>query len=64
MNLLAFAALPSNPDDAARDRLDTLKGLFHREPLAALMIGAAMLVAGRHSALSRIHRQVPDLPRT
>ena len=43
MNLLAFAALPRDPDDAARDRLDNLKGLFHRNPFAALMIGAAML---------------------
>jgi NADH-quinone oxidoreductase subunit N len=43
MNLLAFAALPPDPDDEARDRLDSLKGLFHRAPFAALMIGAAML---------------------
>jgi NADH-quinone oxidoreductase subunit N len=43
MNVLAFAALPPDPDDAARDRLDNLKGLFHRDPFAALMIGAAML---------------------
>ena len=26
-----------------RDRLDNLKGLFHRSPFAALMIGIAML---------------------
>jgi len=43
MNLLAFAALPRDADDAARDRLDNLKGLFHRDPFAALMIGVAML---------------------
>jgi NADH-quinone oxidoreductase subunit N len=43
MNLLAFAALPQNPDDTARDRMDNLKGLFHRDPFAALMIGIAML---------------------
>jgi NADH-quinone oxidoreductase subunit N len=43
MNLLAFAALPRGPDDAARDRLDNLKGLFHRDPFAATMIGIAML---------------------
>ena len=30
MNLLAFAALPPADDDAARDRLDNLKGLFQR----------------------------------
>ena len=43
MNVLAFAALPRDPDDATRDRLDNLKGLFHRDPFAALMIGVAML---------------------
>ncbi|HEX7440613.1 MAG TPA: NADH-quinone oxidoreductase subunit N [Caldimonas sp.] len=43
MNLLAFAALPAAADDGERDRLDNLKGLFHRAPFAALMIGIAML---------------------
>jgi NADH-quinone oxidoreductase subunit N len=43
MNLLAFAALPAAADDGARDRLENLKGLFHRAPFAALMIGIAML---------------------
>ena len=43
MNLLAFAALPPDPNDMARDRMDNLKGLFHRDPFAALMIGIAML---------------------
>ncbi len=43
MNLLAFAALPAADDDAARDRLDNLRGLFHRAPFAALMLGLAML---------------------
>jgi NADH-quinone oxidoreductase subunit N len=43
MNLLAFAALPGAADDSARDRLENLKGLFHRAPFAALMLGAAML---------------------
>ena len=44
MNLLAFAALPHRvDDDGERDRLDNLKGLFHRAPFAALMIGIAML---------------------
>jgi NADH-quinone oxidoreductase subunit N len=43
MNLLAFASLPRAEDDAARDRLDNLKGLFRRDPYAALMIGIAML---------------------
>jgi NADH-quinone oxidoreductase subunit N len=43
MNLLAFAALPAAADDVGRDRLDNLRGLFHRAPFAALMIGVAML---------------------
>jgi len=43
LNLLAFAALPAADDDRERDRLDNLKGLFHRAPFAALMIGIAML---------------------
>ena len=43
LNLLVFAALPPADDDVQRDRLDNLKGLFHRAPFAALMIGIAML---------------------
>ncbi len=43
MNVLAFASIPPNDDDATRDRLDTLRGLFHRDPYAAVMIGIAML---------------------
>ncbi len=43
LNLLAFAALPAADDDLQRDRLDHLKGLFHRSPYAALLIGIAML---------------------
>ena len=43
LNLLVFAALPPADDDVQRDRLDNLKGLFHRAPFAALMIGVAML---------------------
>jgi NADH-quinone oxidoreductase subunit N len=43
LNLLVFAALPAAADDRERDRLDNLKGLFHRAPFAALMIGIAML---------------------
>jgi NADH-quinone oxidoreductase subunit N len=43
MNLLAFASIPGGADDAARDRLDNLKGLFQREPYAAVMLGIAML---------------------
>jgi NADH-quinone oxidoreductase subunit N len=43
MNLLAFASLPQDADDVARDRLDSLKGLYARRPYAALMIAIAML---------------------
>jgi NADH-quinone oxidoreductase subunit N len=43
MNLLALASLPPGEDDRARDRLDNLKGLYHRKPYAALAIAAAML---------------------
>lgn len=43
MNILVFAALPSDRDDAARDSLETVKGLFHRNPLAAILIGMAVL---------------------
>lgn len=43
LNLLAFAALPPAADDGQRDRLDHLKGLFHRAPFSALLLGMAML---------------------
>ena len=43
LNVLAFAALPNHPVDAERDRLDTLKGLWHRNPFSAVMIAVAML---------------------
>ena len=43
MNVLAFASLPRAADDTARDRLDNLKGLYQREPFAAVMIAIAML---------------------
>ena len=43
LNVLAFAALPAHPDDGQRDRLENLKGLYHRDPFAALVIGVAML---------------------
>jgi NADH-quinone oxidoreductase subunit N len=44
MTLLAFALLPRYAgDDAQRDRLDHLKGLFQRNPYAAIAIGLAML---------------------
>jgi NADH-quinone oxidoreductase subunit N len=43
LNLLAFAALPAGDDDAKRDDLVALKGLWHREPFQALMRAVAML---------------------
>ncbi|MCU0898259.1 MAG: NADH-quinone oxidoreductase subunit N [Burkholderiales bacterium] len=42
MNLLAFASIPAG-DDSTRDRLENLKGLYQRQPYAALMLGVAML---------------------
>lgn len=42
-NLLAFAALPAHDDDAVRDRMESLDGLFHRSPFAATLIAVAML---------------------
>jgi len=42
MNMLAFASLPMSSDDAERDRLENLKGLFQRAPFAAVMIAIAM----------------------
>ncbi|UCG96113.1 MAG: NADH-quinone oxidoreductase subunit N [Burkholderiales bacterium] len=42
MNMLAFASLPTAANDAERDRLDNLKGLFQRSPFAAVMIAIAM----------------------
>ncbi len=42
MNVLVFAALPNSKDDAARDRIENLKGLFQTHPFAALLIGMAM----------------------
>jgi len=41
-NILAFASIPRG-DDATRDRLENLEGLFQRDPYAAVMIGVAML---------------------
>ena len=43
MNLLAFASLPRAADGAPEDRLDDLRGLFRRQPYAAIAIGVAML---------------------
>ncbi len=43
MNLLAFVALPRSVDDSRADQLDSLKGLFRRQPFAAIVIAIAML---------------------
>lgn len=42
MNLVAFAAIPPCDDDARRDNLDHLKGLYHRSPFAAIVMALAM----------------------
>jgi NADH-quinone oxidoreductase subunit N len=39
---LALACLPVGPD-GLRDRLEEMKGLYHRSPLAAVLIAVAML---------------------
>lgn len=39
---LALACLPAG-DDWLRDRLDSLKGLYHRDPRSAILIAVAML---------------------
>lgn len=43
LNVLAFSALPTAAKDGDRDALDQMRGLFHRQPFAALVIGMAML---------------------
>jgi NADH-quinone oxidoreductase subunit N len=43
MNTLALACLPRDAEDANRDRLERLQGLFQRQPFAAVMIALAML---------------------
>lgn len=43
MTVLAFAAIPRHTDDTRRDQLDQLKGLFRRQPFAAIAIALAML---------------------
>ena len=42
-NLLAFAVVPGNDRDEQRDALDNFRGLFHRDPVAAVLIAIAML---------------------
>lgn len=41
-NILALACLPAG-QDGLRDRLDSLKGLYHRDPRSAILIAVAML---------------------
>jgi NADH-quinone oxidoreductase subunit N len=43
MNLLALAMLPRGADDQRNDRLESLQGLYHRRPFAAIMLAVAML---------------------
>lgn len=43
MNLIAFAMLPYHADDVDRDRLESLRGLYRRDPLAAMFIAVAVL---------------------
>jgi NADH-quinone oxidoreductase subunit N len=43
VNLLAFALVPEHARDEERDNLQHFKGLYRRDPLAAGLIGVAML---------------------
>ncbi|HET7203807.1 MAG TPA: NADH-quinone oxidoreductase subunit N [Steroidobacteraceae bacterium] len=43
MNVLALAMLPRGTDDVRNDRLESLQGLYHRHPYAAIAIAVAML---------------------
>jgi NADH-quinone oxidoreductase subunit N len=43
MTLLAFAAVPAHDNDYQRDQLEQFKGMFQRQPFAAIVIGLAML---------------------
>jgi len=43
MTVLALVSLPPDPDDGQRDRLENLRGLYHRRPYAAVMIAIGML---------------------
>lgn len=43
VNLLAFAMVPQNDRDDVRDSLDSFKGLYRRDPMAAVLIAMAML---------------------
>ncbi len=42
-NLLAFAVLPRHERDEKRDDLENLRGLYRRDPVAAVLIAIAML---------------------
>jgi NADH-quinone oxidoreductase subunit N len=42
-NLLAFAVLPRHEHDEKRDDLENLRGLYLRDPVAAMLIAIAML---------------------
>ena len=43
MTVLALAVVPADADDARRDRLQLLQGLYQRQPFAAIVLGLAML---------------------
>jgi NADH-quinone oxidoreductase subunit N len=43
LNLLAFAAILPDADDARRDELESFKGLYSRHPFSAIAIAVAML---------------------
>jgi NADH-quinone oxidoreductase subunit N len=43
MTVLALAAVPAHAEDHQRDQLDQLRGLFQRQPFAAIVLALAML---------------------
>jgi NADH-quinone oxidoreductase subunit N len=49
-------------DDAARDRLENLSGLYQRQPVLGRNDCDRDVVACRNPAIPRIRCQVPDLP--
>ncbi len=61
MNLLAFASLPRGADDARARPAGQPQGTLRPQALCRDHDRRGDAFAGRHPAISRVHRQVPDL---
>ena len=61
LNVLAFAALPAADDDRERDRLEQPEGPVPSQSVRRARDRHRDAVAGRHTAVPRLRRQVPDL---